>query len=151
LPSATVSVLIRASLFENWSTPNGQALASLHGLYGDDLIYFGKHLPRGAVLKDQRRFAERWPQRSYRVRAETLRVECFKSRPGPYPFCEASGTLDWDAYNRAQHSSGIASFYYGIVVRDDRPVIWSQDDKVLQRQIEAIAVSPNTKHDVYAP
>jgi hypothetical protein len=124
------------SFYDNLSTPNAKALQFLTTVYGDDVFYFGKHLPRAAVLDDQKQFAERWPTRSYRVRPDTLQVECFEpTRPVPYPFCNAVGQLDWKASSDTRVSTGVASFQFSIMSQEGRLIIWSQDSKVLQRDI----------------
>jgi hypothetical protein len=115
----------------------------LQTVYGNDVLYFGKQLPRTAVLDDQKHFTERWPARSYRVRLETLQIECFEpSRTLPYPFCNAAGQLDWRASNDTQVSTGAASFQFSIISQEGRLVIWSQESKVLQREVTRAPATP---------
>ena len=131
------------SFYENWSASNDKALRFLQTVYDDDVLYFGKHLPRTAVIDDQKHFTERWPTRSYRVRPDTLQIDCFEpSRPVPYPFCEVGGQLDWRASNGTQVSTGAASFQFSIKVQNGHLIIWSQDSKVLHREITRTAAPP---------
>src|SRR5215212_4815747 len=59
-----------------WSAPNQRALASAPSFYGRTVTFHGHSRTLGSVLAEKRRFAERWPQRSYRYRPETTRVAC---------------------------------------------------------------------------
>jgi hypothetical protein len=64
------------SLAARWSGPNVETLRALDELYVDKVFYHGKLTPRQAVLLDKRRFAERWPQRSYKVRPRSTTASC---------------------------------------------------------------------------
>jgi hypothetical protein len=64
------------SLAARWSEPNAETLRALEDLYADKVFYHGKFTPRQAVLLDKRHFAERWPQRSYKIRPRSVSVSC---------------------------------------------------------------------------
>jgi hypothetical protein len=106
---ARVSNLV-GSLFVTWSSPNVKAIKGLEGLYEDTVMYYGKATSRDAVLSDKRRFADRWPQRSYTIRPGTLFAQCEGVR------CAVSGTTDWAAAKDARRSTGVANFEYVVLL-----------------------------------
>src|SRR5262245_5375331 len=91
-----------SSLFTSWSSPNAQALRVMKGAYEDPVTYYGKVISREAVLDDKRRFAERWPQRSYTIRRRTLIVKCGDD----YLSFTVTGTNVWDVDDSAMGSIG---------------------------------------------
>jgi hypothetical protein len=64
------------SLAARWSETNAETLLVLDELYSDKVFYHGKFTPRQAVLLDKRRFAERWPQRIYKIRPRSVSTSC---------------------------------------------------------------------------
>ena len=66
------------ALAARWSSPNEAAFRSLDELYAETVRYHGKSMPRQAVVTEKQRFAERWPERSYTVRPESISVTCVK-------------------------------------------------------------------------
>ena len=54
---------------DRWSAPNQVALASAPSFYGSTVLFHGKPRSFASVLAEKRRFAERWPDRTYRYRA----------------------------------------------------------------------------------
>ena len=61
-----------------WSSPNEEAFRSLNELYAEAVRYHGKSIPRQEVLIQKQDFAERWPERSYTLRPDSLSVTCVK-------------------------------------------------------------------------
>lgn len=52
------------------SGPAEQYLKILNGLYSDQVLYFGKEVPRAEVVAQLTKFLARWPIRSYTVRPD---------------------------------------------------------------------------------
>jgi DnaJ-domain-containing protein 1 len=101
----------RAQLFVNaviskWSDTNPAGLAGLDALYAAEIDYFGKRLSRDAVLADKRRFAKRWPERTYKVQSSY--AECNASE------CFVDGSVEWETRSPARKAmaSGVAGFSY---------------------------------------
>ena len=65
-----------------WSAPNRVTLASASSFYGPGVIFHGQTRDIASVIAEKRRFAKRWPDRTYRYRPGTTQVSC-----------EAAGTL----------------------------------------------------------
>jgi hypothetical protein len=128
-----------ATIFANWSLPNPQALRALEGLYEDAVMYYGKLTSRDEVLKDKRRFVERWPQRSYAVRAGSVVSQCDDGGR-----CTVSGTADWAAVKDAKRSTGVASFRYAVVLAENGVLkIAGESSKVIQGPIISAHVPGN--------
>jgi hypothetical protein len=83
------------ALAAHWSEPNAETLRALDELYMDKVFYHGKLTPRQAVLSEKRRFAERWPQRTYRVRPRSLTASCNVATE----VCRVQGIMDRDLAN----------------------------------------------------
>jgi hypothetical protein len=66
------------ALASRWSSPNEETFRSLDELYAEAVRYHGKSMPRQEVLIQKQDFAERWPERSYTVRPDSLSVTCVK-------------------------------------------------------------------------
>ena len=101
----------RAQLFVNaviskWSDTNPAGLAGFDALYAAEIDYFGKRLSRDAVLADKRRFAKRWPERTYKVQSSY--AECNASE------CFVDGSVEWETRSPARKAmaSGVAGFSY---------------------------------------
>ncbi len=115
---ATTFVLALAA---RWSTPNAEALRSLDKLYAENVLYNGKATRRQAVLLDKRRMAERWPQRSYKVRPGSVSATCIDDAN----LCRVHVMVDWEHQNTATsaHARGSASFEYSVALAGDAPRI----------------------------
>jgi hypothetical protein len=100
------------ALAARWSAPNAATLRALDELYVDKVFYHGKLTPRQAVLMEKRRFAERWPQRSYKIRPHSLTASCNATSE----VCRVQGIMDRELANPATNtkSHDVATFDYGI-------------------------------------
>ena len=109
------------SLAARWSAPNTEALRALDALYAENVLYNGKTTRRQAVLSEKRRFAERWPQRSYKVRPGTISTVCIDDAN----LCRVHMMVDWDHQNTATaaRARGAASFEYSIALAGEAPRI----------------------------
>jgi hypothetical protein len=105
------------ALGARWSGPNTEALRSLDDLYADRVVYHGKATARQAVLLDKRRFAERWPERSYRIRANSVSATCVEAVES----CRVKGVMDWELANatKAAKSRGVSNFEYNVTGAGD--------------------------------
>jgi hypothetical protein len=100
------------ALAARWSEPNAAALRALDELYQDKVFYHGKLTPRQAVLQEKVRFAERWPQRSYKVRPRSVTASCNPTTE----MCRVQGIMDRELANPTTNtkSRDIANFDYSI-------------------------------------
>ncbi|HWF93665.1 MAG TPA: hypothetical protein VG291_01760 [Xanthobacteraceae bacterium] len=88
------------ALAAHWSEPNTETLGALDELYADKVFYHGKVTPRQAVLLEKRRFAERWPHRSYKVRLHSVTASCNAASE----VCRVQGIMDRELANPATNT-----------------------------------------------
>jgi hypothetical protein len=100
------------ALAARWSEPNADALRALDDLYVDKVYYHGKFTPRQAILQEKRHFAERWPQRSYKVRPHTITASCNPATE----MCRVQGIMDRELANPDTNtkSRDVTTFDYSI-------------------------------------
>jgi hypothetical protein len=98
-----------SELAARWSAPNAEMLGALDEFYGDKVFYHGKLVPRQMVLSEKKYFAERWPQRSYKIRPRSLSVSC-----NPADVCRVQGVMDRELANDKANtkSRDVTSFDY---------------------------------------
>jgi hypothetical protein len=101
------------SLFEDWSKPNESALAALGGLYPPEVSYYGSLRTRQAVLLDKRQSAERWPNREYKLRPNSLSAMC----DAETSTCRLDGIVNWKVGSPRRQASaeGATSFVYTVL------------------------------------
>jgi hypothetical protein len=100
------------ALAARWSEPNAETLRALDELYGEKVFYHGKLTPKQAVLLEKRRFAERWPQRSYKIRPRSVIASCNAASE----VCRVQAIMDRELANPATNtkSHDVASFDYSV-------------------------------------
>jgi hypothetical protein len=102
------AMAVVTSLATLWSAPNTDTLRGLDQFYSDKVFYHGKVLPRQAVLQDKRHFAERWPQRNYKIRPHSMTASCNAATNT----CRVQGIMERELANAAADtkSADVASF-----------------------------------------
>jgi hypothetical protein len=113
-----------------WSAPNRLTLAAASSFYGSTVTFHGRERTIGSVLAEKRRFAERWPERTYQYRPETTIVAC--ERDGTR--CTVWAVFDFSAASsgRGQRSLGIGEHELVVSLSSGKPVIVSETSRVLQ-------------------
>jgi hypothetical protein len=116
------------SLAAHWSEPNAETLRALEDLYVDKVFYHGKLTPRQAVLADKRHFADRWPQRTYKIRPRSVSATCNAASE----VCRVQGTMDRELANPATNtkSHDVASFDFNIARSGDALKIAAETSSV---------------------
>jgi hypothetical protein len=114
----------------SWSSASTSDLASFVSAYADQVVYYGSLKSREAVLQDKRRFLERWPERRYELRPDSITAQCKAD------VCRVNGLLDWRARSvaRAASASGMAQFEYEVMVSDGAFRILSENSSVVRPQ-----------------
>ncbi len=75
-----------------WSSNRGINPAAVSRYYANQVIYYGKPMSQGAVLRDKQQYASTWPERHYRIVPGTVSVNC-----DPYKTaCRVSGVMEYD-------------------------------------------------------
>ncbi|HVY57091.1 MAG TPA: hypothetical protein VHA77_04510, partial [Xanthobacteraceae bacterium] len=130
------------SLIARWSGPNAEALSGLGEFYSDEVIYYGKATSRSWILYDKRHFADRWPQRRYRIKPGSMTATC---KPNTQT-CRAKGSVEWEFVNAskpvaAASARGVATFDYTVALDGGIPKITAENSSFNWRQQPA---SPNS-------
>jgi hypothetical protein len=127
---AQAAQALAVDYLELWSAPNRLALATASSFYGSTVTFHGRERTIGSVLAEKRRFADRWPQRSYHYRPETTMVAC--ERDGAR--CTVWAVFDFSAASpgRGQRSLGIGEDELVVSLSSGRPVIVSETSRVLR-------------------
>jgi hypothetical protein len=130
-----------SALAARWSMPNPDMLRTLDEFYVDKVVYHGKVLPLQAVLAEKQHFAERWPQRSYRIRPHSLSVSCNAS-----DVCRVQGVMDRELANPRTNtkSRDVTSFDYSLARSGDTLKIAAEDSSVTRRSGPGVGGNPIT-------
>jgi hypothetical protein len=127
--SAQAAQALAAEYLDLWSAPNRLTLAAASSFYGSTVKFHGRERTIGSVLAEKRRFAERWPQRTYQYRPETTMVACESDGAR----CTVWAVFDFSAASsgRGQRSLGIGEHEIVVSLLSGRPVIVSETSRVL--------------------
>ncbi len=112
-----------------WSAPNRLTLAAASSFYGSSVTFHGRERTVGSVVAEKRRFAERWPKRTYRYRPGTTMVACESNGAR----CTVWAIFDFSAsgYSQGRRSLGIGEHELVVSLSSGRPVIVSETSRVL--------------------
>jgi len=116
-----------SELASRWSAPNAEMLGALDEFYGDKVLYHGKLVPRQTVVSEKKYFAERWPQRSYKIRPRSLSVTCNAA-----DVCRVQGVMDRELGNERTNakSRAVTSFDMSFARAGDVLKIAAETSKV---------------------
>jgi len=142
-PRSNVAQQLRGlttNFLDRWYTivsgPNSDALAAATATYADPVDYYGKSQSRDQVLTEWQSFMNRWPNRQYKVRQNTLEIDC-----GDLTWsCNVKGLLDFDDNSPARNarSWGSATFEYVLQfkVSSAAPQIVKEAGTTVERHLE---------------
>jgi hypothetical protein len=95
-------------------------IGSVGTYYSDTVSYYGKRTGKLDVIVYKTRLIERWQNRNYSIRPDTLTINCHVLGHGSGRIsCDVKGLMDWEATNASWRSSGTASFTYTLEGRSD--------------------------------
>lgn len=88
-------------------------------LYAAQVSYYGKLTPLSAVISDKIGYFNRWPERYYQIRSESVVATCGNGH------CMVSGIYDWAVRSlpRNKHAKGVARFNYTIATTGEAKII----------------------------
>jgi hypothetical protein len=114
-----------------WSASNHQTLRATPGFYGSKVRFHGRSMSLAALLAEKRRFVHRWPDRTYRYEPGAMDVRCDSAGES----CIVRSTFDFDASNArlGRRSRGVGAHELVVSFADDRPVITSENSRVVRR------------------
>jgi hypothetical protein len=114
-----------------WSAPNAVTLDATPEFYGPRVQFHGRALSARELFRQKQRFVQRWPERNYTVRPDSLRTACAPASET----CTVHAVFDFIAVNpaRRRRSSGTATLDLVVDVSGPRPVIVAETSRVLRR------------------
>jgi hypothetical protein len=114
-----------------WSAPKQVTLASALSFYAPIVTFHGQRRTLASVVAEKRRFAQRWPNRTYRHRPETTQVHCEDDALR----CTVRSSFDFTAATTQLDRSSLGIGEHELVVSftRNRPVIVSEDSRVIIR------------------
>ena len=114
-----------------WSGPNAIALETMPEFYAARVTFHHREMPARALFELKRDFVERWPVRSYQPRPGSMRIECRSEAR----VCRVGTLFDFVATNpeKRRRSEGLATLELEISTAGPRPVIVSENSRILRR------------------
>ena len=136
VPAASVEAHARSfvsTYFAQWSEANDHALAYFDATYGPSVIFYGNRIDHDSLMASKQRYAQRWPNRIYNARAETLAIFCNDVSQ----VCTVSGVVDWVCKSLVRNitSDGSANFRLTVSFSKPAPVILAESGSVINRSI----------------
>jgi hypothetical protein len=99
--------------------------------YGPRVQFHGRALSARELFRQKQRFVQRWPERNYTVRPDSLRTACAPASET----CTVHAVFDFIAENpaRRRRSTGTATLKLVVDVSGPRPVIVAETSRVFRR------------------
>ncbi len=93
--------------------------------------FHGRSMTARALFEEKRRFVQRWPERHYRPRPETLRAACDPDGG----ICTVRTVFDFTAINpeRGRRSQGAADLELEVIFVCNRQEIVAETSRVIRR------------------
>ncbi|MGX7704101.1 hypothetical protein [Methylobacterium sp. Gmos1] len=117
------------------SGSNGATLAAAPGFYGSQVVFHGRTMSVASLMSEKRRFVQRWPERRYRPRPDSLRTACNAG----LAVCQVRATVDFSAASpdRGVRSQGTVDLELAVSLAGARPVIIAENSRVVRRDAVA--------------
>jgi hypothetical protein len=113
-------------------------LAATPEFYAPRVIFHGRSMTTRELLDEKRRFVQRWPERRYSPRLDTMGVSC---EPGGRS-CTVRSVFDFAAANpaRGRRSQGIATIELVVNFVGERPYITAESSLVHGRGASRVSL-----------
>jgi hypothetical protein len=117
------------SYFQHFSTSD--VISRFEQDYAAYIDYYGKVVNRDTLMREKAHFVQRWPQRDYRPRQNSITVSCIN---GQENLCLITGLVDFECRSSERHaaSNGVARFKAAILFEGEEPRIVGEDSEVLE-------------------
>jgi hypothetical protein len=111
---------------------NDEVLLFLQDEYGDQISYYGKASTKASVLADKSAFFQKWPNRNYSIRPNSISVGCENDRT-----CKVDGVVDWIVWGHGKTSTGSATLSLVWSADSGKWRIVSENSRVINRRVFA--------------
>ncbi len=114
-----------------WSASNVQTMEAMPDFYAPRVEFHGRAMSARALFEEKRRFARRWPDRTYSPRADTMRISCAPAGE----VCTVRTLFDFVAANPAsgRQSAGTGHLELVVALAGPTPVIVAESSQVMRR------------------
>ena len=123
--------LLTLEYLQFWSSPNRVTLSTMPTFYGREVLFHGRRMSLSELMAEKRRFARRWPDRTYTARPDSLAIRCeVEART-----CEVFTLVDFTAVSaaRGQRSEGATALELTIAMAGGQPTILVENSRVVSR------------------
>ena len=114
------------SYWQSVEETSDRVLPYLNSIYAPMVTYYGKLLPKQAVLRDKYYFLKHWPVRQT-WETESPRISCNDAAAE----CEITGVRKYKAMNVDRHASGMVRYAYTLHFSEGSPQIVVEDSKTV--------------------
>src|SRR6476620_2575056 len=121
------SIAFIHTYMQRWSSPNPEAMAYMDKVFSDGVSYFNETLNRTDLMQRKRRFAERWPLRSFAVRSDNISVSCDQRH-----LCMVWGLVDWLCRSPDRRATASGTSVFAFQIQDGQTVL-DEDVFVISR------------------
>ena len=113
----------------SWSGANDEVLGATAELYAPRVLFHGRTISMQALFDEKRRFVQRWPERDYRPRPESMGVTCNPAGE----VCTVHAVFDFVAANpgRRRRSEGTGALQLIVQFIGDKPIIVAEHSTLL--------------------
>ena len=120
------------SYLNSWSGPNEAVLDSTAEFYAPQVLFHGRTISMRALFNEKRRFVQRWPERDYRPRPESMGVTCNPAGE----ICTVHAVFDFTAANpeRRTRSEGTGALQLIVQFIGEKPIIVAEHSTLLGQE-----------------
>jgi len=122
------------------TAPAGAGLPGLAERVAAQVDFYGTGMTRGGLISLQTGYLQRWPDRSFLVRPQSLSASCNSQSAA----CVVSGLVDYVLRSepRNQFIAGVDSFSLRVLAAGDAAVITGIGSTVVSRRVGALHGGP---------
>lgn len=119
------------SYLNAWSAPNDEALDSTAEFYAPRVLFHNRTVSLERLFREKRRFAQRWPERNYRPREDSMGIMCNPTGD----ICTVHAVFDYMAANpaRRRQTQGTGALQLIVHFIGERPVIVAEHSTLLRQ------------------
>lgn len=135
ISKAALEMKARSFLFDYMRISGGgsdEVLNFANAAFAEQVEYFGKRTSKDKLIEDKRAYMARWPERTYRLKPETIFTRCETTSLS----CEVGGEFYFRAENGMKTSVGIAVNRLVVTFENGGARVLSENGNVISRGME---------------
>lgn len=116
---------------QTWSANNAINPERLAYFYDRNVLFYGKLMPRGAILQEKLQYIAVWPERRYWIVPGTVSIRCDADRTS----CQVSGVMGWNRRSNTGVRSTGEALLSVVVTGDSNGKIVRESARILREQM----------------